>query len=76
MTERGEKSKASDKPGLFNKSLIAFTTIADGVAESGRNLLSQSQSAASTVVGHRYGDEAGSIAGKLAGGTCSLSKEY
>lgn len=64
------------KPGLLNKSMIAFSTIADGIAYSGKNLLTNSGAAASTVVGHRYGDEAGSIAADLAGGVKNVGLVY
>ena len=77
VSGRGEKKeKPQGKPGLLNKSMIAFTTIADGVAESGRTILSQSQAAASTVVGHKYGQEAGSIASDLAGGVKNVGLVY
>lgn len=64
------------KPGLLNKSMIAFSTIADGIAYSGKNLLTTSGAAASTVVGHRYGDEAGSLAADLAGGVKNVGLVY
>ncbi|KAK5121340.1 hypothetical protein LTR85_005506 [Meristemomyces frigidus] len=64
------------KPGLLNKSMIAFSTIADGIAYSGKNLLTTSGAAASTVVGHRYGEQAGSIAADLAGGVKNVGLVY
>ncbi|KAF4548719.1 Hypothetical protein D9617_26g079340 [Elsinoe fawcettii] len=64
------------KPGLLNKSMIAFTTLADGIAYSGKTLLTQSGAAASTVVGHRWGDQAGSIATDLAGGVKNVGLVY
>ncbi|GAB7353166.1 hypothetical protein MBLNU459_g3697t1 [Dothideomycetes sp. NU459] len=64
------------KPGLLNKSMIAFSTIADGIATSGKHLLEQSGAAATTVVGHRYGDEAGSITASLAGGVKNVGLVY
>jgi spartin len=66
----------SYKPGLLNKSMIAFSTVLDGVATSGRHLLTTSGAAASHVVGHRYGDEAGSIAADLAGGVKNVGLVY
>ncbi|TKA80168.1 hypothetical protein B0A55_03602 [Friedmanniomyces simplex] len=62
------------KPGLLNKSMIAFSTIADGIAYSGKNLLTSSGAAASQVVGHRYGQEAGAITADLAGGVKNVGK--
>ncbi|KAJ4294879.1 hypothetical protein N0V88_005118 [Collariella sp. IMI 366227] len=49
----------SYKPGLLNKSMMAFSTVMDGVEQAGRNLLSSTSDAAATVVGHRWGAEAG-----------------
>ncbi|KAK6350312.1 hypothetical protein TWF696_006543 [Orbilia brochopaga] len=54
--------KAPSKPGLLNKSLIAFSTLADGIDAAGKHLLSSGSNAAATVVKHRYGDEAGQMA--------------
>jgi spartin len=56
--------------------MIAFSTVADGIAYSGKNLLTSSGGAASTMVGHRYGDEAGSIATELAGGVKNVGLVY
>lgn len=64
------------KPGLLNKSMIAFSTLADGIATSGKHLLEQSGSAATTVVGHRYGQEAGSLTASLAGGVKNVGLVY
>ncbi|WPG98995.1 isoform 2 of spartin [Acrodontium crateriforme] len=68
--------KDTYKPGLLNKSMIAFSTIADGIAYSGKTLITTGGAAASAVVGHRYGDEAGSIAANLAGGIKNVSLVY
>lgn len=75
---RGErKGKADDyKPGLLNKSMIAFSTVMDGVATSGKHLLTQSGAAATTVVGHRYGADAGAITAELAGGVKNVGLVY
>ena len=64
------------KPGLLNKSMIAFSTIADGIATSGKSLLTTGGAAASTVVGHRWGDQAGSMAADLAGGVKNVGLVY
>lgn len=75
-----EKGKPLDKgeykPGLLNKSMIAFSTVADGFAESGKALLTTSGAAASSMVGHRYGEEAGSMAKELAGGVKNVGLVY
>ncbi|KAL9080889.1 MAG: hypothetical protein Q9159_007486 [Coniocarpon cinnabarinum] len=64
------------KPGFLNKSMIAFSTVMDGVAQSGRDLLTQSGAAASTVIGHRYGAEAGTMAARMAGGVKNVGLVY
>jgi len=64
------------KPGLLNKSLIAFSTVADGISHSGRTILTSSGAAASAAVGHKYGQEAGSITGDLAGGVKNVGLVY
>lgn len=64
------------KPGVLNKSMIAFSTLADGIQEGARNMLLTSSQAASTVIGHRYGDEAGSVATNLTGGIKNVGLVY
>jgi spartin len=77
---KGEKSRATKgegyKPGVLNKSMIAFSTVMDGIATSGKHLLTSSGAAASTVVGHRWGPEAGNIAAELAGGVKNVGLVY
>lgn len=70
------KADETNKPGLLNKSMIAFTTLADGIVTSGKYLMEQSGAAATTVVGHRYGDEAGSLTASLAGGVKNVGLVY
>ena len=53
--------KRGKKPSLLNKSLIAFETIADSIDTSAKQLLGTSSAAATTVVRHRYGDQAADI---------------
>jgi spartin len=64
------------KPGLLNKSMIAFSTIADGISYSGKNILTYGGAAASAAVGHKYGAEAGSITSELAGGVKNVGLVY
>lgn len=64
------------KPGLLNKSLMAFSTIADGIDQAGRGLLMGTSTAASTVVGHRYGSEAGDLTKHLGGGMKNVGLVY
>jgi len=79
--ERPEKGhdkhgQSASKPGLLNKSMIAFTTVMDGVAESGKALLNQGGVAATTVVNHKYGPEAGQMASQIAGGVTNVALVY
>lgn len=75
--ERNKKEPGKDyKPGVLNKSMIAFSTIADGIDHAGRQLLASGSVAASNVVGHRYGHEAGKVASGLAGGVKNVGLVY
>ena len=86
MARRGDaKKKGYDKdgkvnenykPGLLNKSMMAFSTIADGFDYASRNLLQSSSNAATTMVGHRYGQDARNVAGSLAGGVKNVGLVY
>lgn len=64
------------KPGVLNKSMIAFSTLADGIQEGAKNMLLTGSSAASTVIGHKYGDEAGNVATNLTGGIKNVGLVY
>lgn len=64
------------KPGLLNKSMIAFSTVADGIAHSGKTLLTHSGAAATAAIGHKYGAEAGTLADELAGGVKNVGLVY
>jgi spartin len=76
-SEKPGKEKSADyKPGLLNKSMIAFSTIADGIATSGKHLLTTSGAAATTVVGHKYGPEAGKVAAELTTGVKNVGLVY
>lgn len=64
------------KPGLLNKSLMAFSTIADGIDQAGRGLLAGTSDAATRVVGHKYGAEAGDVTRQLGGGVKNVGLVY
>ena len=66
----------SYRPGILNKSLMAFNTVVDGMEQAGRNLLVGGSESASTVVGHRWGDEAGEVAGHIGGGFKNVGLVY
>jgi len=74
--ERTKGPKGDAKPGVLNKSMIAFSTVMDGIATSGKHLLTSGGAAATTVVGHRWGPEAGSMAADLAGGVKNVGLVY
>lgn len=73
--EKGERG-ADYKPGMLNKSMIAFSTLADGIEQGARNLMTSGSTAASTMVAHRYGEEAGSVAANLTGGVRNVGLVY
>jgi spartin len=80
LARKGEKTKKEPgkeyKPGILNKSMIAFSTIADGIDQAGRNLLASGSAAATNVVNHKYGTEAGRVAAGLAGGVKNVGLVY
>lgn len=82
LARKGDEQKKSKqsakpyKPGLLNKSMMAFSTIADGVDYASRNLLATGSSAATQVVGHRYGEDAKNVAGDIAGGVKNVGLVY
>lgn len=63
-------------PGIFNKSLIAFNTVADSIDYASKALLGAGSVAATTVVGHKYGSEAGKIAESVTGGFKNVGLVY
>jgi spartin len=64
------------KPGLLNKSLMAFSTVMDGVEQAGRHLLASTSDAASTVVEHKWGPEAGEVSRSIGGGVKNVGLVY
>ena len=64
------------KPGVLNKSMIAFSTLADGIQESARSILLTGSSATSAMIGHKYGTEAGDVATSLTGGVKNVGLVY
>jgi len=57
----GAEDKPGKKPGLLNKSLIAFETIADSLDASTKQLLSTTANATTSMVRSKYGDQAADI---------------
>ncbi|KAL7925666.1 senescence-associated domain-containing protein [Trichoderma austrokoningii] len=64
------------KPGVLNKSLMAFNTVVDGMEHAGKTLLSGTTSSVSTMVGHRWGPEAGEMSRNLGGGFKNVGLVY
>lgn len=64
------------KPGLLNKSLMAFNTLADGVEKAGKSLLENSSNATTKVVEHRWGPDAGDVSRSLGGGVKNVGLVY
>lgn len=64
------------KPGVLNKSLMAFNTVVDGIEQAGRNLLTGTSSSVTTVVEHRWGAEAGQLSKHLGGGFKNVGLVY
>ncbi|KAK3307480.1 senescence-associated protein-domain-containing protein [Chaetomium strumarium] len=64
------------KPGLLNKSMMAFSTVMDGVEQAGRNLLASTSEAATTVVTHKWGSEAGDVTRSVTGGVKNVGLVY
>lgn len=73
---KGKEKGEGYKPGFLNKSMIAFSTVADGLEYGGKKLLSSSGVAASQVVGHKYGQDAGNLTAELAGGVKNVGLVY
>lgn len=66
----------SYKPGMINKTLMAFNAVADGVEQAGRNLLTGASSSVTTVVDHRWGPEAGEVSRNIGGGFKNVGLVY
>jgi len=64
------------KPGLLNKSLMAFNTVADGIEQAGRNLVAGTQSSVTTMVSHRWGPEAGQLSEHIGHGFKNVGLVY
>ncbi|KAI1775191.1 senescence-associated protein-domain-containing protein [Hypoxylon cercidicola] len=70
------KPLESFKPGLLNKSLMAFTTVADGIDHATRSLLTSASSSATSMVSHKWGAEAGELSKHLGGSVKNVGLVY
>lgn len=75
-SNQDENKDATYKPGLISKSLVAISTIADGIDQAGRGLLSGTSTAVTTVVDHKYGREAGQISKNIGSGVRNCGLVY
>ncbi len=66
----------SFKPGLLNKSMMAFTTVADGIEHAARNLMTSASTSTTTIVTHKWGDEAGELSKHLGGSAKNVGLVY
>ncbi|KAI1337446.1 senescence-associated protein-domain-containing protein [Xylariaceae sp. FL0016] len=86
---RGQKSKSGKKgygpdgqlvdnfkPGLLNKSMMAFSTVADGIDHATRSLLTSASSSATDMVTHRWGAEAGELSQHIGGSVKNVGLVY
>lgn len=64
------------KTGVLNKSLIAFSTLMDGIEEGARTVLNSGSTAATSVIQHRYGPEAGNVASDITRGFRNVGLVY
>ncbi|KAK4155409.1 Spc98 family-domain-containing protein [Chaetomidium leptoderma] len=74
--DKDGKPVSTYKPGLLNKSMMAFSTVMDGVEQAGRNLLTSTSDVATTVVTHKWGDEAGDVTRSVGGGVKNVGLVY
>ncbi|KKA27092.1 hypothetical protein TD95_001130 [Thielaviopsis punctulata] len=64
------------KPGLLNKSLMAFNTVVDGIDHATRTFITGTSSSVTTVVDHRWGSEAGQISREMGTGFKNVALVY
>lgn len=65
-----------NKPGVLNRSLIAFTTILDGVDEATKNLVMGATNSSTQVINHRYGAEARDLAREFGSSLYNVTTVY
>lgn len=64
------------KPSLLNKSMMAFSTVADGIDQAARNLMTSATTNTTTMVSHRWGEEAGELSRHLGGSVKNVGLVY
>ncbi|KAI5842840.1 senescence-associated protein-domain-containing protein [Tricharina praecox] len=63
-------------PNILNKSLIAFSTVADSIDYASKSLLNSTSQAATQMVTHKYGAEAGELSKNLTGSVKNVGLVY
>ncbi|KAI5781500.1 senescence-associated protein-domain-containing protein [Geopyxis carbonaria] len=78
LAGKGERTRSGKpaNPGILNKSLIAFGTIADGIDYASKSLMASTSTATASMVGHKYGPEAGDIARTVTGSIKNVGLVY
>lgn len=71
---RSPRDKDDGKRGILSRSLIAFSTVMDGLDTSTQTLLNGSTTSTTKVITHSYGQEAGELAGDFGRslGNCAM----
>jgi spartin len=64
------------KPGYLNKTMMAFSTVADGIETAGKGLMTSTGNVASSMVEHKFGPEAGALAHGLTAGVKNVGLVY
>lgn len=64
FVEKRDKN-SSKSPGVFSRSMIAFSTVMDGLDQSTQRLLKAGTDSSSKMIGHSYGEEARHISAEF-----------
>jgi len=83
MVRRGEQAQqkkpgksALPMPGWVQEGVAALSTVMDGLAVGTKTVFSDTGDAATTAIGHKYGQEAGQMAASLGGGLRNVGLVY
>jgi len=82
MIRRGDQAQkkpgkpALPMPGWVQEGVAALSTVMDGLAVGTKTVFSDTGDAATTAIGHKYGQEAGQMAASLGGGLRNVGLVY
>lgn len=65
MSSKKDPRDPNKGPGLFSRSLIAFSTVMDGIDESAQTVLQGATSSSTRMIGHSYGKEAENVSAEF-----------